>query len=328
MAIRSLLRTGQFQEALDMINEMPNMCKVKDTPAANYILHEACLHKAPVYLVEKLLSVHPVAASSKDRAGLTPLDHALATPGTPNGVLELLLVLNPKHCSKAVDGVLTKSASRRRKKERRRSLDALPSLGSKPEGMVMVDLTKEADALTALLNSSTDEKASPLKPLATSPSTPSPAAAAAAVSAASSPGESIGISPTPKPVMKRRSSFSQMIKSLFVSEASSWRGGQEDKKDWSDAIDIDAILSPDKKKLEQVFAAERRLNFKDAMANASNTRGLDLKNGGVDFGDAPVDVLAAMASIHAANGYGGEKEKVGEGFVRVNRDKRRNRRSY
>jgi ankyrin repeat protein len=133
MAIRSLIRTGNWKDVLDLIKEQPKVCKVRGTQLNNLLIHEACMNGAPVSVVSALLEVYPKSVSAKDKSGMTPLDHAMATTGTSNEVVELLLKRGGGGgVQKAIDKAMPSNA-RRRRREKRRTLDALPSLGSSPE---------------------------------------------------------------------------------------------------------------------------------------------------------------------------------------------------
>ena len=279
---------------MDLITATPQLCKVKSTPAANYLLHEACLHKAPIEVVKKMVEINVNAVTGMDRSGNTPLDVALSTTGVPNAVVELLLNKTPGGgaANKAAEGVMKSAASRRRKKERRstrNTLDALPSLGSKPEGMVMI----EGDSLTDFLSTIDGAKASPLAPLA-SPSVTS-------LASLGSPG--VSLSPV-QPPLQRRSSFSQMVKSLFVSDNKSWRGASVEK-DWSDNVDIDYGNVARAVEQESKVVTGQKVEF--------------------DVTKAGVDVLAAMASIHRAGGNVGT-DGVPKAAARSKRDRQKQQR--
>ena len=231
-AIRSLINTSQWTDVMAILQSSPSqLCKVKTTSLVDTVLHAAAKNCPPVEVVTLLLEINSKAAEIKDRKGMTPLAHAIATPGTPNGSLELLLRHTPGGGDGVMGGVMKGNAARRKQQERqqarRKTLDALPSLGSRPDGMAMVDLEGVADSLADFVGVKERDMVtmmkggnkSPLKPLS-SFSSSSSLAPSISSSLASSP--SLLANP-----LTRRSSFGKMIKSLFVTDRTSWRGGAE-----------------------------------------------------------------------------------------------------
>ena len=114
--------------------------------------------------------------------------------------------------------------------------------------------------------------------------------------------------------MKRRSSFTQRIMSMFS------------KKDEEVDQDVDFTRGQSTLNVQGKKDYSKKLSFagKDAMANISSAKGIDLSNGAMEFGaDTPIEVLAALASLHKDNGIEGSE---GDMSAEERRKKRRARR--
>eukprot|EP00519_Triparma_laevis_P006897 CAMPEP_0182520006 /NCGR_PEP_ID=MMETSP1321-20130603/45395_1 /TAXON_ID=91990 /ORGANISM="Bolidomonas sp., Strain RCC1657" /LENGTH=314 /DNA_ID=CAMNT_0024728007 /DNA_START=430 /DNA_END=1371 /DNA_ORIENTATION=- len=307
-AIRSLIRTQRWKDAMDKINEAPNECKLKGTQQMNYVLHEAVTHSAPLEVVQLLVKICPKACSSKDRDKKKPIDIAMGMK-LPSGVqrnpnvVGFLLKHNPEVALAKIDKVMKSNAKRRKS---RRSLDSLTALENKslsplPDlpspSKLPEDLMPEIDSLTKL-SSPTLPSLGPL----------SPRSQAVLDAEEDEDGLTSTVARKPKREMKRRASFgSRVLKALF--------GESRD-------LEAEAQAEAKAKIMAQVSEgvakeAPRRLSFKgtSSAAGVSAVRGISLKDGAMDFGvDTPVEVLAALASLHSDEDGGkqGGGEEIGE----------------
>ena len=221
--------------------------------------------------------------------------------------------------------------------------------------MVMVDVEGGADSLTSFLNIANEEMGvgspgslgsmssasispirsnfsatlnaspvlgggTPLTKASPSPLKPLDPVQAATQAAAAAAEQAAAQAALPKKEPRRRNSFSQMIKSLFVSENKSWRGGDSGSR-----FDDNNVVAEDQGPVQA--SKDRKINFADAEKNMGAMRGLDLKNGSIEWGDAPVDVLAAMASIHSGV-KGGQGDAGASPPRRSKRERRRSRASF
>ena len=177
---------------------------------------------------------------------------------------------------------------------------SLPSAQT-PSPVALEKLQDNIDSLdNALANISSLSKSSPvLDPLVSSPSS---------VVSSEPPSQE------KKPVLKRRSSFTKRIMSLFS------------KKEEEVDQDIDLTRGPSTLNSMAKKDTSKRLSFsgKSAMANVSSAKGIDLSNGAMEFGaDTPIEVLAALASLHKDEGEEGGDADIS---LEERRKKRRARR--
>ena len=118
-AIRSLLRTQKWKDALEKINEAPNECKLKGGPQMNYVLHEAVTKGASLDVIKRLVEICPKACHSKDKDEKRPIDIAMGLKLASGShrypkTVEFLLQSTPEVAMAKVDKVM-KSNARRRK---------------------------------------------------------------------------------------------------------------------------------------------------------------------------------------------------------------------
>mmetsp|Transcript_12835 Transcript_12835/g.26190 ORF Transcript_12835/g.26190 Transcript_12835/m.26190 type:complete len:317 (+) Transcript_12835:127-1077(+) len=310
-AIRSLLKTKRWDDAIEKMREKPTDCKVKGTQDMNYILHEATINQAPLKVIQVLIDINPSASNKKDRAKMLPIEYAMKhseKSTEQKEVVNFLLKYSPGAALKQIDKVFKSNRKRRdgpgKKERRRRTLDSLPSTQTpSPIALEKLRQQQELDSLDAALADITSlSKSSPvLDPIPISP----PSSLSPPPQAGGEGKDSQVIRP-----MKRRSSFTQRIMSLFTSK--------------KEEVDQDIDLTRGPSAVHSVGKKDmcKRLSFssKDAMANMSSVKGLDLSNGAMEFGeDTPIEVLAALASLHKEGGGGGAQDEQ-------ERRKRRSRR--
>mmetsp|Transcript_10493 Transcript_10493/g.21226 ORF Transcript_10493/g.21226 Transcript_10493/m.21226 type:complete len:312 (+) Transcript_10493:190-1125(+) len=300
-AIRSLIRTQKWKDALEKINEAPNEVKLKGGPQMNYILHEAVTKGATLEVIKRLVEICPKACHSKDKDKKRPIDIAMGLKLSSGSqrypeTVEFLLQSTPEVALAKVDKVM-KSNARRRKA--RRSLDSL----------------KSAATLSSLPSLDSPDSHIPDTSTLTKKNSPilDPIGAASPLMDMFDDDEDDKALTSTRPKPRRRSSFSQRVMALFMPE----------KRDLEAERAEAEAKAKFQKKLRDAVAKEDKKQF--SFKKGSPTRGMSLKDGAMDFGiDTPVEVLAALASLHVEGSTPKNKDGADVDDSKANRGRRRN----